>query len=521
MIQEGDFYEFVYKTFYGFADVKPEDVGLVFSKDSRYPLIESIHDPVMVMPIPKLVDDKYVYEGMVFENTPERRRDMWFLFLATLYHLSAHASVTSYSKYDKWRKNKTAETCWQVIDFIEDISADRYLYHKDKDVWKNIHEIETKILNEQNTGSKSQKEKQKRFQDTTENVQISNIRNEIIESIGTKEYEEKLLSVANSLYKNRELLHHHILPFHERHSDSWSPKVEQVGFKFELSGIFVEQADNLDTLWEENTYRRNKIIRRYRKCLKDLNFDSIVIPQGNIQTYEQIKSKVLPMVRRIRQQLRLITNLADDPKIDQIGYIDMQMAIQAIASEGQSNEIFERDEQRRAEEAWVILIDKSASMKLRFDKMAEFTVCISESANELTGKGDAWALYTFDNNFNIIKDFQDKYNQETKARIGSINSGGLSLLPDAIELSSRILSQDPREKKFIFVITDGHPSGYERIHEAFSKTIKKTEMHGITLIGIGVTKAITRKFRNNARGADLKQLVTKFITAYKTATLDV
>src|SRR5712692_1353055 len=208
MIQEGDFYEFVYKTFYGFADVKPEDVGLVFSKDNRYPLIESIQDPVMVMPIPKLVDDKCVYEGMVFENTPERRRDMWFLFLATLYHLSAHAAVTSYSKYGKWRKNKTAETCWQVIDFIEDISADRYLYHKDKDVWKNIHEIETKILNEQNTGSKNQKEKQKRFQDATENVQISNFRNEIIESIGTKEYEEKLLSVANGLYKDRELLHH-------------------------------------------------------------------------------------------------------------------------------------------------------------------------------------------------------------------------------------------------------------------------------------------------------------------------
>jgi len=196
----------------------------------------------------------------------------------------------------------------------------------------------------------------------------------------------------------------------------------------------------------------------------------------------------------------------------------MQMAIQSIASEGQSTDIFERDELRRGEEAWVVLIDKSASMQLRFDRLKEFAVCVSESANELTGKEDAWALYSFDNNFQIIKDFKEKYNQEIKARIGNIKNGGLSLLPDAIEFSARMLNDDPRERKYLFVITDGHPSGYARINEAFSKTVKKTEISGITLVGIGVTKAVSRKFRNSAKGSDLKQLVTKFITAYKTAS---
>src|SRR5713226_8544727 len=80
---------------------------------------------------------------------------------------------------------------------------------------------------------------------------------------------------------------------------------------------------------------------------------------------------------------------------------------------------------------------------------------------------------------------------------------------------ARVLSEDPRERKFLFVITDGHPSGYDRIQEAFSKIVKKTEISGITLVGIGVTKAITSKFRNNARGTDLKELVIKFITAYR------
>ena len=525
MISDSDnFYDFVYETFYGFSDVRAEDVGIIFSRDVQYPLIDLLQEPVMVIPMPKLVGKQYVYEGMVFDNSPEGRKDMWSLFLATLYHLSSHAAVASYAKYEKWRENKTADTCWKVIDFIEDISAERYLRHKDKAIWQNMSTIEARLL-EVTKSNESHSSKNprysKRFQDQNESTKISLLRDEIAESIGKDGYEKKLLSIADFLYKNRELLERPLLPFQEHHEVLWSPKVGDNGIKLERSGAFEAQAQKLDSLWETHEQQRNKILKRYKKHLKGLNFDSIVIPAGNVQAYEKIKANTLPMLRRIRQQIRLIANLTDDPKIDQIGYIDMQMAIQAVASEGQTTEIFERDELRRGEEAWVILIDKSASMELRFDSLKEFAVCVSESANELTGKQDAWALYSFDNNFNIVKDFKEKFNQEIKARIGTITNGGLSLLPDAIELSARILTEDPRERKYIFVVTDGHPSGYDRIHEAFTKTIKKTEMHGITLVGIGVTKAISRKFRNSARGTDLKQLVTKFVTAYKVVAIDV
>ena len=166
----------------------------------------------------------------------------------------------------------------------------------------------------------------------------------------------------------------------------------------------------------------------------------------------------------------------------------------------------------------MILVDKSASMKLRFEEIKEFTVCVSESANELTGKSDAWALYSFDNNFQILKDFKEKYNREVQARIGSLENGGLSLLPDAIELANRVLTEDPRERKYLFVITDGHPSGYARIQEAFSNIVKKAEISGTTLVAVGVSKGVTKRFRNSAKGSDLKQLVAKFITAYRTVS---
>lgn len=516
MVRDDTFLEYVYRCFYKFSEVQPKDFGILFSKNSTYPLLESIQEPIVIMPLPKLVNGKFVFEGMVFENTPTGRKSMWSLFLATLYHLSAHVATSSYSKYEKWVKHKTPEKCWQVIDFIEDIIADRYIHHKDEEIWKNMMDIEKRTFENKKTKFSSDHHTTA-FQDACDYSKIASVKHEIIKTIGKDDFEEKILLIATQLYKNKDLTQKPILPFQDHHERSWSPKTEVSGLEFEPFGIFEEQVQELDTLWEIDEHDRNKVLKRYRRYIKGLQFDSIVIPPGDIQSYEKIKLRTLPMLRRIRQQIRMISNLSDDPKLDEIGYIDMQMAIQAIASEGATTDIFERDELRRGEEAWVILIDKSASMQLRFNEIHEFAVTVSESANELTGKADAWALYSFDNNFQILKDFKEKFGQEVKSRIGTLKNGGLSLLPDAIELAGRALADDPRERKFIFVITDGHPSGYDGIHQAFSKCVKKTEMSGITLIGIGITKSISRKFRHHAKAADLKQLVIKFISAYKAA----
>ncbi|MDE1764495.1 MAG: VWA domain-containing protein, partial [Thaumarchaeota archaeon] len=153
----------------------------------------------------------------------------------------------------------------------------------------------------------------------------------------------------------------------------------------------------------------------------------------------------------------------------------------------------------------------------RFDHVKEFAICVAEAANELTGKPDAWAMYSFDNNFQILKDFKERYGRQVQARLGGLQNSGLSLLPDAIELSYRMLIADSREKKYLFVITDGHPSGYERIQEQFSKITRKVGNAGVILVAIGVSKATSKKFKNSVRGTDLKQLVAKFITAYRTA----
>jgi len=524
--KEQNFFEYAYDLFYKFAQTKPEDVGVIFSRDEQYPIIKFVPEPDITIPLPKKQGENYIFEGMVFENSDNGRKNLWCLFLATLYHMAAHAGKSVYSTYDQWRQNRTDDFCWRIIDFIEDAIGENYILSREPEVLKNIENINSKLLYLQKTlvetHKKSSKNKSKSYPLDDIETKIKNIKKDIVKkNVGDEGYKENILSIADFLYKNRELLPKTILPYCEHHEYRQELKFELNCPEFEPHGIFEEKIAKLDELWQLNEQTRARIFRRFRKYIKKLHFDTVVIPSGNLHSYASLKVKTAPLLRTIRQQIRMITNLTDNPRLGEMGYVDMQMAIQAIASEGQSTDIFEIDERRRGEEAWVILVDKSASMSLRFDWVKEFTVCMAECANDLTGKHDAWALYTFDNNFQILKDFKERYNQEVKARIGDMSGGGLSLLPDAIELSNRLLNEDPREKKYLFIITDGHAAGYEQIHQILSKMVKKLEMSDTSLIAIGVTKKSKGTFSNVIKATNLKTLVGKFITAYKTvATSD-
>jgi len=509
------FLEFVEDIFYTFSQIKPGNIDVVFSKKTQFPILKFNSELEIVIPLPRKQDKKYVFEGMIFDNDSNGRKNLWCMFLATIYHLASHVCVSRYSEYDQWKKNKTKDVYLHVIDFIEDVSVERYISHTSSEISENIKNINSKFMQQIQTTSTSHSVCDLKICGFDNEGKIENIRTNLLNK------QDGVISSADFLYQNRELLPRHNLPYCELHDPVQMLRSEEKSPDFEPFGIFKETVERLDAVWLIDEQLKSKLLRTYGKYLKDLNFDSVIIPQGNFHNFMQLKEKALPLLRRISQQIRMVANIVDEPRIDQIGYLNMQLAIQSIASEGQSTDIFERDEIKRVEEAWAIVVDKSASMSLRFDQIKEFTMCVAESANELAGKSDAWALFSFDNNFQILKDFKEKYNHEVQARIGSLENNGLSLLPDALELTRRILANDPRERKYIFVITDGHSSGYERINQHLTKIAKKLDVSGVSLIAIGVSKSTSKRFRNSVRGSsDLKQLVTKFITAYKTVSSD-
>ena len=505
------FLELAEDTFYTFSQIKPGSLNLVFSKKTLFPVIKYDSELEIIIPLPRKRDNKYLFEGMLFDNDSDGRKNIWCLFLATIYHLAAHACVSRYSIYESWKKSKTKDVCLCIIDYIEDISVEKYISHTNSEIWGNMKKIELKFISK--TGKSSISDLN--FFGLSDKEKIAKMRTSILNR------PNDVILFANLLYNNRGLFLAEVPPYCERHDVIQTLKTEQQSPDFEPHGLFLENTMQLDNLWLADEQFKSKLFRRYKKNLKDLNFGAITIPPGNFHNFILIKEKVSPLLRRIRQQIRMVANLFDEPKIDEVGYLNMQLAIQSISSEGQYRDVFERDEIKRVEQAWVILIDNSASMSLEFEQIKEFTVCIAEAANDLTGKSDAWALFSFDSDLQILKDFEEKYDHEVQARIGSLENNGLSLLPDAIELTRRMLLDDSRERKYIFIITDGHPSGYERINQYLTKIGKKLDASGVSLIAIGVSKSTSKRFRNSMRGSsNLGQLVAKFITAYKTISSD-
>ena len=520
-----NFLDFVSHIFYETAKKNPEDEIFLVSKNIQYPTLSFTPQPQVIIPLPRALNEKYVFEGLLFEKTESGRRNLWSFFLASVYHLAAHTAMSQYSIYDNWRKNKTQEICWQVIDFIEDVSADKYLSVVNADASDNIKNINATLINKHKinnvTSQSSIRNKFSILYLVDDQKRIDAIKEEISSTRDRADHMQGMISCADMLYNNREFLPQYILPYREHHNAQETIKSEKIKVDFQLHGFFEEDVAMLDTLWNEDEENKLRILSRYKKLLRDLNFEDVIIPYGDINAYLKIKSENNVLLRKIRDGIRLVSNTQDDPCIQQVGLINMQYAIQAIASESNTVEIFEQDMHRRSEEAWVIILDCSASMKLKFKKMKEFALCVAETANELTGRSDSWSLYGFDSKLTIIKDFKENYSPEVKARIGALKSGGLSFVPDAIELAHRILAEDTRERKYLFMITDGQPSGDDRFEKKMQKLVKNIGMSGVGIIGVGISGDVTRVFRNVCDGSNLRAVVAKFIKTYRDTAADM
>lgn len=512
------FLSHVSNIFYEVADKKQGDVHFTLFGKIDFPLLTPTSTPEIMLPLPRMLNQKYFFEGFTFADSEDSRQSMWSLLVASIYHLAAHVAVSDYSIYDDWRENKSQDVCWRVIDFIEDAAVAKYLSSTNNQIWSGIKQVEdnlTCIYNKQNT-ELNHKKLFTEFYIQYNIGKIEKIIEQIVDVRSEGDHTKKTLEYADMLYRNRMLLPQYVFPHCEYHHLENIAKINNLIINFNMPSVLNKEVLVLDELWQQGMRRRTKMITRCQKHMHDLNFDEIAIPDQDMHSYLRIKSENSMMIRKVKNQIRTVNNTVDDPRSEELGAVDMQAAIQAIAADKQFN-IFEQEFSRRREESWVILVDNSASVKLRFDKIKDLLVSLSESADELTGMDGMWSLYSFDNKFSILKDFDEKYSDEVKGRIGGLKNGGLSFIPDAIELAGRILADDPGERKYIFVFTDAYPSGYENINERFQNTIKKLDKLGIKVIGIGLSDNIMKFFKIHCTGDDLRETVAKFITAYRHA----
>ena len=508
------FLDIIYKIFYDTAQRDFKDIRLILSEKFFYPYIQFEPKMEVKIPIPKQTPFGISYSGFHFSDSQEDMLTVWGVFLATVYHLAAHVAVTDYSVYKNWTKNKTPRVFWRVIDFIEDSNVARYLSSTNPDVWENISQINRKFTRMYGNERKESQFVQKIGSKVLEGIkeEMSHETLQVFDDL----HKKRILNWATTLYNHPKILPKEFPPYYEQHGSGSTLLLQKNKIDFFPSGQFQNTIKKLNFLYLEEKERLDNILHKLRKDVTGLNFDEIIIPNEDIYEYFQLKEKNKKIIKKIREQIRSVYNNSEDPQTNFYGEIDMELAIQAIASHTERYaEVFNKTEEQRIEETWAILIDNSASLKLRFEPVKDFMLCLAEASDELTGPSGSWGLYSYDQKFSILKDHKGKYNQDVRARIGGLKSGGLSFTPDAILLTGRMLQKNPADLKHLFVFTDDFPTGTWNYDQKVYLAIKEVERMGIEVIGIGLSSNVQKYFSDAAWGTDLRDLVNKFVRIYR------
>jgi Mg-chelatase subunit ChlD len=144
---------------------------------------------------------------------------------------------------------------------------------------------------------------------------------------------------------------------------------------------------------------------------------------------------------------------------------------------------------------------------------------VAEATKELLMDPGSWTLFAFSDKFYVLKDSTEAYTRQVRARIGGLKFGGLTYMPDAIQLAGKILTRRYDEQRVLVVISDGWPYGYPDIYNALTESIDNLLKKGVILIGIGVeTDRMGVFFKLNAAAYSQQDLIKQFAGIFVNAS---
>jgi cobalamin biosynthesis protein CobT len=267
--------------------------------------------------------------------------------------------------------------------------------------------------------------------------------------------------------------------------------------------------------WESKEAAERKILQTYRALGQRLRFRSYEFPKEDFSEYVYAKAVVSSPIRRVLDRLRLLKNISGEDYRHEMGSLDMQEAIQVVASKSKRTDVFLRDELQSREDTWAILIDASRSLASFTGEVRGITLCLSEVARSLFPNQNAWSAFAFNDRFYIVKDFSENYTNRTRARIGGLGQGGMTYLADALTLTAQALKKRIEESKLLVVVSDFFPSGNVGAEDALRACVKTIENSSIRVIGVGVqSRAVKNYFRINCVVSDPFELMKKFVNAF-------
>jgi nitric oxide reductase activation protein len=265
--------------------------------------------------------------------------------------------------------------------------------------------------------------------------------------------------------------------------------------------------------------RGEKIISKLDPYVAGTNFKSIGFPEEDYTEYLRARTLLSGASRRLLDSLRVAQDALDEDPRKEMGQLDLTAVIQAILSKKPATDVFFKDEVTSSSYAWSILFDVSASMKVRSDFARALAIVAAEATKELLMDPASWTIFAFNDRFYVVKDASESYTEKVRARLGGLKFQGLTYMPDAIKVAGQILAKRYDEQRFLIVISDGWPYGYDNIPDALNESIASIQEKGIITIGIGVeTQRMEDLFKLSSPVYSQKDVIKKFAKIYVDAS---
>jgi hypothetical protein len=562
-----DFFDYAWATSFQITKKKHEEVKILVRDDVVFPIFgKDSSGYVICVPEPKRASKNLVnFQGLLLNvNNEFHKRVLWQLFRASVFHLSLHVATSGFESYVDWAKDKDANLALYVASIIEDAvvaahiktewsplipdmalaNAISYLRLKpaqvifddslrimaailsyfivgeckgnlSKQMQKDANDIATYLRQIEDLATKQLTEDKNQKRDSLNKKKL-----EIADLIYGKlcEYGKPPVTLslpytdaynANSLYRKN------ITATEKEFNDV----LEMAFAKFD-SDKFIDESCERETsqafsAWEAKQEHQQKILDSYKEMLASTRFSAIEFPKEDYTEYLRSKQVLSGPVRRVMEKLRLLKNVTGEDFKQESGLVDLQEAIQIVASKSQRTDIFVREEYQTREEAWAIVIDASHSLDFFLGEVRGIALCLAETAKNLILNRAAWGMFAFSDKFYIIKDFSENYSTHVRARIGGLKQGGLTYLPDGLAVVKNAMGPRIEQAKIIVAVSDFFPSGDMEMENELADNLKQMERSGLGLIGVGVkSRAVKNYFRHNCVVETPYDLMKKFTKAF-------
>jgi Mg-chelatase subunit ChlD len=280
----------------------------------------------------------------------------------------------------------------------------------------------------------------------------------------------------------------------------------------------IEASQALDSE-QHQELKKEKILARVSQYIEGTRFKTVSFPDEDYTQYLRARTFLQGGSRRLLDSLRIAQDALDEDPGKEMGQLDMTAVIQAIASKKPATDVFFKDEYLSKSFAWSIIFDASSSMQVKGEKARALAMCVAEAAKELLMDPASWTFFAFSDKFYVLKDSTEAYTRKVRARIGGLKFGGLTYMPDAIQVAGHILSKRYDEQRILVVISDGQPYGYPDILDTLTESIGTLVKKDVIMIGIGVeTDRMGNFFKLNAAVYNQKDLIKRFAKIFLDAS---